>query len=121
MRHTLFVPSAQHRDALLGEGIGGARPPVAESFDGGWNVLPSPAWGGRHPAPGLDAALILCWNGDAADEGCDRLTRAVNAARVAAGKRPVWRLEGAWDTWSLHSLADDAEAENLGTVTLVEE
>lgn len=29
MKHLLFIPAPEHRDALLGEGVGGSRPPVA--------------------------------------------------------------------------------------------
>lgn len=111
MSDLLFLPAPGHHDALLGDGVGGARVPKVRRA---WRDAPVPpdgyigsvvswVWTG-----GRGDALILIWHGQVAQEGCDRLARAIG--------EPPDLIFHRWDTERAKALAAHAERAGLGTV-----
>jgi hypothetical protein len=72
IRAVLFVPSEAHREALLADGVCGARVPSAYWHRGGIEAIPEPGWRANpaHLPPGN--ALVLAFDGRVVREGRDR-------------------------------------------------
>lgn len=125
IRHVLLIPAPGNPGGLLREGPCGARPPAAHR--GGRCVsheecLIRHAGDSTQPAAGCNLsdfrrALVLAWDGEPVDEGCDRAVRAVRL--VARGALiPLFRT-----TYSIEDALDrarDCEAAGLGAVVIVE-
>ena len=81
----LLVPAAGDPFGLLAPGKCGAMPPLAAWYTGlgRWEILCVPV---------EKRALVLAWDSAVVVEGVDRIVRALNAARVAVGFRPVFLL-----------------------------
>ena len=87
MADLFFLPKPEHCDALLGDGVGGAKMPVTS---------------------GVIVALILIWRGEVAQEGCNRLARAME--RI---------YHTPWTVRLAEALTVDAERAGLGTVVRI--
>lgn len=126
MKHLLFIPSSAHREALLGEGVGGATVPRAwmpRSDFGvpcGWSAaelvrLERDMDDGQFVRE--EVALVLVWRGEASVEGCDRLERVF---LTAAGSTVEWILRRP-DVADAGNLAKNAAKAGCGTIIEVEE
>ena len=149
MKHLLLIPTPEHREVLLREGLCEARPPMAYTLcdesmlepDSDRSILNS--W---EPGPRSDvtasfggrAGLVLIWDGAVVNEGCDRLARVLNAhveamfvaTFVATGEvtlgsatgEPILRkMLEVWLQGDALQLAKHARAAGLGTVVVIEE
>lgn len=122
----LFIPAPEHRDALFRDGVGGARVPTAHNErwahdpphrSTGWRLsrtgYPTVDEARRDGLPAVirETALILIWRDEAAQEGCDRLARAIF--------EPPHALFHRWDRERVEALAVHAERAGLGRVVRV--
>jgi hypothetical protein len=95
IRAVLFVPSEAHREALLADGVCGARVPSAYWHRGGIEAIPEPGWRANpaHLPPGN--ALVLAFDGRVVREGRDRLAYVMLDAAGwdpgSAAAAPFWR------------------------------
>lgn len=98
MKYLLFVPAPAHRDALLGEGAGGARPPVA---------VPNPGEVACHTQGAYphDRECAYC----AEDWPCNQPDRIV--------RPPGWKLAAGWE-WERKGAGRPAYPPN-GAIVLV--
>lgn len=124
VKHLLFIPAPEHREALLREGVAGVRPPVAsKGCYTGPGLFDKDAW---EPAPyrsdihdQQNQALILVWDGKAVVEGVDRLIRAL-PNRGARDGRPGLAL-GYSAFADVILVSRHAKAAGLGTLVEVED
>jgi hypothetical protein len=67
------------------------------------------------------AALVLAWEGEIVNEGCDRATRALNAARKKRGLKSTYKLFDDYGSIEeVLSLALECEDWKVGVAEIVE-
>lgn len=108
MTAILLVPSPEWRDRLLAAGLGDSHPPMVGRSSGasGWSLVTVYYERGMWD----EFALVLAWDGQPIDIGCDRLARALGR-----------RLCSRWTIGRAGYLAEHAAPQGMGDVVILED